>query len=82
MKKRAVHVIPHPKNKSRMRWAVKLAGATKAYRVFNLQSEAIQCGIRIARNQRTELIVHRANGEIRSKDSYGNDPLPVRDKEH
>ena len=29
-----------------------------------------------------EVIIQGRNGQIRSKDSYGNDPCPPRDKEH
>lgn len=77
MRKRAIHVIPCDD-----KWAVKTAGATKPAKVTPTQSAAIQKGIQMARNARTELIVHRQDGTIRSKDSYGKDPLPPRDKEH
>ena len=36
----------------------------------------------IARNQRSDVVTHGRDGRIRSKDSYGNDPNPPRDKEH
>ena len=36
----------------------------------------------IARNQRSEVVTHGRDGRIRSKDSYGNDPSPPKDREH
>ena len=77
MAKRSVHVIPRDGQ-----WAVKTAGASKAAKVTPTQSEAIKKGIEMARNLRSELIVHREDGRIRSKDSYGKDPLPPKDREH
>jgi len=46
------------------------------------QKEAIDIGKSIAKNQKSELIIQNAEGKIRSKDSYGNDPCPPKDKEH
>ena len=33
----------------------------------------------IARKERGELFIHGENGQIRSRDSYGNDPCPPKD---
>ena len=35
-----------------------------------------------AQRERTELVIHRPNGQIRDSDSYGSDPFPPRDKKH
>ena len=72
----AVYVLPTKNGK----WAVKSRGATKRHRIVDTQAEAIQLGRRIAMNRGSELIVHRTDGSIRSKDSYGEDPFPPRDK--
>ncbi|MCB0198065.1 MAG: DUF2188 domain-containing protein [Anaerolineae bacterium] len=63
-------------------WAVVGSGNKKATKVVPTQKEAIELGRQIAKNQRSELIVHDKKGRIRSKDSYGNDPNPPKDKEH
>lgn len=34
----------------------------------------------IAKNQGSEVIIHREDGTIREKNSYGNDPNPPKDK--
>lgn len=65
------HVVPHPDG-----WAVKGAGNEKATKVTTTQKEAIQIAKEIAQNQQSELIVHRKNGQIRQKDSFGNDNYP------
>jgi hypothetical protein len=65
------HIVPHSDG-----WAVKGAGNEKATSVHNTQKEAIEAGREIARNQQSELLVHGTNGQIRERDSYGNDPFP------
>lgn len=68
------HVTPHPDGG----WQVKGAGNSKATIKTDTQSEAIDIARRIARNQESELVIHRPNGQIRDKDSFGNDPFPPR----
>ncbi|WP_393965729.1 DUF2188 domain-containing protein [Exiguobacterium sp. S22-S28] len=53
-------------------------GASKATERFPTQKEAIAAGRKIAKNQQVELIIHNKEGQIRDKDSYGNDPFPPR----
>ncbi len=36
----------------------------------------------IARNQRSEVVIHDRQGRIRDRDSYGNDPNPPTDRVH
>lgn len=68
------HVTPHPKGG----WQVKGAGNSKATIRTSTQSKAIAEARVIARNQKSEMVIHRPNGQIRAKDSYGNDPFPPR----
>ncbi|HBL82988.1 MAG TPA: hypothetical protein DD391_10470 [Clostridiales bacterium] len=68
------HVTPHPDGG----WQVKGAGNTRATIRTETQADAINIGREIARNQESELVIHRPNGQIRDKDSYGNDPFPPR----
>ena len=72
------HVVPDTSGK----WSVKSAGATRATKRFETQAEAIEWAKRIAQSDRGELVVHRADGTIRSKDSYANDLHPPTDKQH
>ena len=71
------HIVRHEEG-----WAVKGAGNERATAVFRTQAEAIEAGKQIATNQGSDLVVHGRDGQIRSKDSYGRDPLPPRDREH
>lgn len=71
------HVVPHPQG-----WAVKSEGATKATKVVPTQKEAIDAARPIAQNQQSEVVIHRPNGQIRDKDSYGSDPNPPKDTKH
>ena len=45
-------------------------------RVFETQKEAIARGREIAINQQSELYIHNQKGQIRERNSYGNDPHP------
>lgn len=64
------------------KWAVRGEGNTKDTKLFNTKSEAVALGKQIATNQQSELIIQKGNGRISSKDSYGNDPCPPKDREH
>lgn len=65
------HVVPHANG-----WAVKSAGAERATKVVPTQREAIEVARQIAQNQQSEMLIHGTNGQIREKNSYGNDPHP------
>ena len=65
------HVTPHPNG-----WAVKGEGNERATIVKPTQREAIDAARTIAQHQRSELIIHGRDGQIRQKDSFGNDPYP------
>lgn len=66
------HVTPHPDGG----WQVKGAGSPRATVRTSTQREAINIARAISRNQGTELVIHRPNGQIRDKDSHGKDPFP------
>ena len=66
------HVTTHPNGG----WQVKGAGNTRATVRTTTQKDAINIARGIARNQGSELIIHRPNGQIRDKDSHGKDPFP------
>ncbi len=63
-------------------WAVHGEGNEKDTKLFSTQKEAAEYARQIAVNQKSEVIIQRPDGRIRSKDSYGNDPCPPRDTEH
>lgn len=65
------HVVPRGD-----RWGVLGAGNNRVTSYHTTQAEAIAAARAIAKNQQSELIIHRPNGEIRAHDSYGNDPYP------
>lgn len=67
------HVVPHGDN-----WAVRGEGNSRVTSIHPTQAEAYDAGRRIAINQEAELLVHGQNGQIRERNSYGNDPFPPR----
>lgn len=67
------HVVP-----CNGEWAVKGAGNSRATAVVGTQKEAISIAREIASNQKSEMLIHGRSGQIRAKDSYGNDDCPPR----
>lgn len=67
------HVVP-----SNGKWGIKGEGNNRMTAIFDRQSDAIAVARQITRNQGSELFIHRANGQIRERDSHGNDPFPPR----
>ena len=65
------HVIPH-----QGKWAVKSEGSQRATSIHKTQAEATEKAREIARRQKSELLVHGRDGQIRSRNSFGNDPFP------
>ena len=61
-------------------WKVTQGGQKIANRPT--QSAAEQRGRQEAKQDRVDLVTHGRDGKIRSKDSFGNDPNPPRDREH
>lgn len=57
-------------------WQVKQEHAQRSSGNFNTQREAFERAREIASNNGQEVIIHRPDGEIRDKYSYGNDPNP------
>lgn len=71
------HVVPHDGE-----WAVRGEGNERVTSKHPTQGDAIERARDIAINERSEVVIHRPDGRIRDKDSYGNDPFPPRDKKH
>jgi len=77
MAKRNQHVVPLGNG-----WAVKGEGSKKFTVITETQRDAITVAKGIAKNNKSELVIHGKDGKIRDKDSYGNDPNPPKDKRH
>lgn len=77
MAKRDIHVVKHGKG-----WATKKEGSKRAGSVSPTQHEAIEKAKGQAKREHVEVVIHRRDGRIRDSDSYGNDPVPPKDKKH
>lgn len=75
VERRDVHVVP-----SEGGWTVRREGATRATKRFDTQADAIKWARQSAAKEQTDLVVHGRDGKIRSKDSFGTDPMPPKDK--
>jgi Uncharacterized protein conserved in bacteria (DUF2188) len=57
-------------------WSVHASGASRASRRFDKQSDAVRYARDLARRERTDLYVHRRDGTVSRRDSYGDDRSP------
>lgn len=76
MHKSQQHVVP----KHGGGWAVRRSGASRASRVFLTQRDAVQYAREIARKEGAELYVHRDDGTVRNRDSYGAEAVTAVEK--
>ena len=65
------HVVPRDGG-----WAVRGEGNSRVTSTHDTQAEAAAAARTIAQHQHSELLIHGRNGQIRERDSYGNDPFP------
>ena len=77
MAKPGVFVVPNGNQ-----FSVKHTGNPKPLSSHRTQGAAIKAGTATAKREKTELTILRPNGQIRDRDSYGNDPYPPKDKKH
>ncbi len=71
------HVVPRNGG-----WAVQGAGNSRATSEHKTQAAAIKAATPIAKHQKSDVVIHGQNGQIRDRDSYGNDPCPPKDRKH
>jgi len=71
--KKPVHTVPSGNG-----WANKQGG--KTITTHHTKANAEIEGRRQARRAETEHVIHKTNGQISEKNSYGNDPCPPKDK--
>lgn len=69
-----VHTVPDTGTK---RWCNEVDGELISW--HRLKKNAVEAGRALARRLRVEHTIHRTDGVISEKNSYGNDPYPPRD---
>ena len=72
MPRKSYHVIPALDGG----WSVKKEGAHRATKKFETKESAIEWGRKISRSKETDLFIHRIDGRISDRVSYGKEPLP------
>ena len=63
-------------------WGVKGEGNKKASSLHDTQAQAIKAAIKIAKNEKSDVVIHGRDNKIIDRDSYGNDPCPPKDRKH
>jgi hypothetical protein len=66
-----VHTVP-----SGDEWANEREDASRLSKKFDTKAEAEQAGRKTAKREETEHLIHKGDGEIDERNSYGNDPYP------
>jgi hypothetical protein len=69
MTKNTIHTVPSDDG-----WANRRAGSERVSGHFDTQAEAIEAARRTAERERLEHVIHGQDGQIRDRNSYGNDP--------
>lgn len=69
----SIHITLHGDD-----WQVKGAGNSRATKVCSTQKECIEIATAQAKRNGSELYIHGANGQIREKNSFGNDPRNIK----
>ena len=75
MRRKDVHTVPNRDGKG---WVNKVGGEVASH--HRTQENAAERGREIARQNHSEHSIHRRDGTIGEKNSYGHDPNPPRDK--
>jgi hypothetical protein len=70
------HSVPFGNN-----WAVKKEGVNKPISTHYTQAKAEEMTRKFAKQAEVEAVYHNRHGQIKEKNSYGNDPNPPRDKD-
>jgi hypothetical protein len=66
-----IHVVPHNGG-----WATRREGSQRVSSTHRTQEDASRTARDTAKREGGETFIHRPNGQIRDRDSYGNDPHP------
>ena len=74
-KKGDVHVVYRDGAKL---WRVEVTGNKRASGTHTAKGAAVDQGRRLATRNKSELVVHKQDGKIGERRSYGNDPFPPR----
>ena len=67
-RKPPVHTVPHEDG-----WANRREGATRVIKKFATKAEAQAAGRETARRDKTEHLIHKRDGTVGSRNSYGSD---------
>ncbi len=66
-----VHTVPHGDG-----WANRRAGSDRVSKTFDTKAQAQSAGRTTAKREKVEHQIHKKDGSIGERNSYGNDPFP------
>ncbi|MBB3010034.1 DUF2188 domain-containing protein [Cupriavidus alkaliphilus] len=59
-------------------WAVEAERGDGVQHQFAMQEDAIAAGTERAKREKVELLIHGRDGQIRERNSFGNDPRDIK----
>ena len=72
MSNEPIHTVPDKAGG----WTNKREGAARGDETYDTKADAQAAGREAAMREKTEHLIHNADGQIASRNSYGNDPYP------
>jgi len=79
MSKKNIHTVF---NKERKMWETKKEGQEEPLASSHTKEKAEEKSVKLAKELKVEHVIHNKDGKISDKDSYGNDPVPPKDKKN
>jgi hypothetical protein len=76
MSSKSQHVVPNLKGG----WSVRRFGSVRATRSFDTRAAAISFAKEKARKERVDLYIHRSDGMVEERRTFGRDPYPAQAK--
>jgi hypothetical protein len=73
MRGKNIHVVPTING-----WAVEAEGGVGGQQQFSTEEDAITAGTERAKRDNVELLIHDRDGQIRERNSFGNDPRDIK----
>jgi hypothetical protein len=76
----SVHVVPSKTQPGK--FVVKEAGKSQPLTRPATQAKSIEKAVPLAKQNKSEVVIHGRDGKIRDRDNYGHDAISSRDKKH
>lgn len=77
-KEKSLHVVPGFNGG----WVVRKYGSRRPTKRFDSKQQAVAWGRALSQRHETEFVIHRPDGTVQERFSFGSNPLPPHDPGH